>query len=169
MNVDRTDADFVQKVSKTFLKGRDEKGVKYFYPVEWINPKDETQKSNIMIKAEIFMENLFTETREASERTWFYFKDPLKHEQTFLYKGDTFEIDSVQNLFGQDTKPNILKIVNFSDSITAKIVRTGNKNYLTSKLDRKRNLVVQLKNRTKQTILSFLKQTTEICFTQRKL
>ena len=27
MNVDRTDAEFVQNVSKTFMKGGDEKGV----------------------------------------------------------------------------------------------------------------------------------------------
>ena len=65
-----------------------------------------------------------------------------------LYQGDTFEIDSVQHLFDQDKKPNILTIVKFSDSITAKRVRAGNKKYLTSKLDKK-NLVVQLKNKTK--------------------
>ena len=63
MNVDRTDAEFVLNVLKTFMKGGDEKGENYVYPVEWINPKGETQKSNIMINAEIFMETLFIETR----------------------------------------------------------------------------------------------------------
>ena len=54
------------------------------------------------------------------------------------------------NICSTKTKtPNILTIVKFSDSITAKIVRAGNKKYLTSKLDRKRNLVDQLKNKTK--------------------
>ena len=86
MNVDRTDAELVQKVSKTFMKGRDEKGVNYLYPVEWINPKGETQKGNIMINAEIFMGTLFIEAREANEGTWLYFKDPLKQEQTLLYQ-----------------------------------------------------------------------------------
>ena len=95
------------------------------------------------------METLFIETREANEGKCLYFKDPLKQEQTLLYQGDTFEIDSVQYLFDQGKKPNILTIVNFSDLITAKLVRAGNKKYLTSKLDRKRNLVVQLKNKTK--------------------
>ena len=150
MNVDRTDAEFVQKVSKTIMKGGDEKRVNYVYPSEWINPKGETQKGNIIINAEIFMETLFIETREANEGTWLYFKDPLKQEQTLLYQGDTFEIDSVQYFFDQDKKPNILTIVKFSDSKTAKKFRAGNKKYLTSTLDRKRNLVVQLKNRTKQ-------------------
>ena len=92
---------------------------------------------------------MFIETREENEGTWLYFKEPLKQEQTLLYQGDTFERDSVQYLFDQDKKLNILTIVNFSDSLTAKIVRAGNKKYLTSKLDRKRNLVVQLKNKTK--------------------
>ena len=67
MNVDRTDAEFVQKISKTFMKGGDEKGVNYVYPVDWINPKGETQKSNIMINAEIFKGTLFIGTREANE------------------------------------------------------------------------------------------------------
>ena len=116
MNVDRTDAEFVQKISKTFMKGGDEKGVIYVYPVDWINPTGETQKGNIMINAEVFMGNLFIETREANEGTWLSFKDPLKQEQTLLYQGDTFEIDSVQYLFDQDKKPNILTIVKFSDS-----------------------------------------------------
>ena len=116
---------------------------------ELINPKGETQKTNIMINAEIFMGTLFIETREAIEGTWLYFKDPLKQEQTLLYQGDTFEIDSVRYLFDQDKKPKILTIIKFSDSVTAKTVRAGNKKYLTSKLDRKRNLVVQLKNKTK--------------------
>ena len=131
------------------MKGGDEKGVKYFYPVDWINSKGETQKSNIMINAKVFEGTLFIETGEANEGTWLYFKDPLKQEQTLLYQGDTFEIHSVQYLSDQDKKPNILTIVKFSDSITAKIVRAGNKKYLTSKLDRKRNLVVQLKNKTR--------------------
>ena len=104
MNVDRIDAEFVQKISKTFMKGGDEKGVNYFYPVDWINPKRETQKGNIMIKAEIFMGTLFIETREANEGTWLYFKNPWKQEQTLLYQEDTFEIDLVQYLFNQDKK-----------------------------------------------------------------
>ena len=149
MNVDRIDAEFVHKISKTFTKGGDEKGVNYVYSVDWINPKGETQKGNIMINAEIFMGILLIETREANEGTWLYFKDPLKQKQTLLYQGDTFEIDSVQYLFDLDKKPNILTIVKFSDSVTAKIARAGNKKYLTSKLDRKRNLVIQLKNKTK--------------------
>ena len=44
MNVDRTDAEFVQKLSKTFMKGGDETGVNYVYPLEWINPKGETKR-----------------------------------------------------------------------------------------------------------------------------
>ena len=150
MNVNRIDAEFVQKLSRTYMKGGDEKGVNNVYPVERINPKGETQKGNIMINAEIFMGTFFIETREANEGTRLYFKDPLEQEHTLLYQGDTFEIDSVQYFFDQDKKPNILTIVKFSNSITTNIVLAGNKNYLTSTLDRQRNLVVQLKNRTKQ-------------------
>ena len=73
----------------------------------------------------------------------------MKQKQTLLYQGDTLEKDSVQYLFDQEKKSNILTIVKFSGSITAKIVRAGNKKHLTSKLDRKTNLVVQLKNKTK--------------------
>ena len=58
MNVDRTDAEFVQKVSKTFTTGGDEKRVNYVYQLEWINPKGETQKGNILINAEVFMGTL---------------------------------------------------------------------------------------------------------------
>ena len=150
MNVDQTNAEFVQKVLKTFMKGGDEKGVNCVDPVEWFNPKGETQKGNFIINVEIFIGTSFIETREANEGTWVYFIDPLKQKQALLYQGDTFEIDSVQYLFDQDKKPNTLPIFKFSDSITAKIVRAGNKKYSTSTLDRKRNLVVQLKNRTKQ-------------------
>ena len=48
------------------------------------------------------MGTLFIETSEANEGTWLYFIDPLKQEQTVLYQGDTFEIDSIQYLFDQD-------------------------------------------------------------------
>ena len=118
MNVERTDAEFVQKVSKTFMKGGDEKGVNYVYPVEWINLKSQTQKGNIMINAEFFMGTLFIETREAIEGIWLHFKDPLTQEQTLLYQGDTFEIDSVQYFFDQDKKSIILAIVKFSDHVS---------------------------------------------------
>ena len=84
------------------------------------------------------MVTLFIQTREANEGTWLYFKDPLKPEQTLLYQGDTFEIDSVQHFFDKDKEPNILTIVKFSESITAKIVGSGNKKYLTSTLDKKK-------------------------------
>ena len=62
------------------MKGGDEKRVIYVYPVEWINPKGETHKSDIMINAEFFMGTSFIENREANERTRLYFKDPLKQE-----------------------------------------------------------------------------------------
>ena len=42
--VDGNDSDFVQKVSKTFMKGGEEKGVNYLYPVNWINPKMKNRK-----------------------------------------------------------------------------------------------------------------------------
>ena len=51
------------------MKGGDEKGVNYVYPMGWINPKSETKKLNIMINAEIFLGTLFIETREAKEGT----------------------------------------------------------------------------------------------------
>ena len=41
-------------------------------------------------------------------------------------------------------------LVKFSNPTTAKIVNTGNNRYLTSKLDEKRNLEVQVKNKNKQ-------------------
>ena len=41
-------------------------------------------------------------------------------------------------------------IVQFSNSTSAKIVNAGNNKYFTSKRDRKRNLEVQVKNKTKQ-------------------
>ena len=65
MNVGRTDAELVQYVSITFKKG-----VNYVHPVDWINSKGETQKSNIKINAELFIGTLFTETREAKEGIW---------------------------------------------------------------------------------------------------
>ena len=102
-----------------------------------------------MINAEIFMGILFIETRKANEGTWLYFKDPMKQEHTLLYQGDTFEIDSVQYLFHQDKKPNILTIVNFSDSITAKIVRAGNK-VLNKHIGQKKKINCSVENRTKQ-------------------
>ena len=61
-----------------------------------------------MINAEIFMEFLFIATREANEETWLYFNDPLKQEQTLLYQGDTFEIDSVLYLIDHDKKTKCL-------------------------------------------------------------
>ena len=82
-----------------------------------------------MINAESFMENSFIQTRETTVGTWFYFKDPLKEEQILLYQGDTFELDSVQNIFDQDTKPNMFTIFKFSNQTTAKIVNAGNSKY----------------------------------------
>ena len=51
---------------------------------------------------------LFIATMEANEETWLYFNDPLKQEQTLLYQGDTFEIDSVLYLIDHDKKTKCL-------------------------------------------------------------
>ena len=90
-----SDSEFVQKVSKSFMKDGYEKVVNYVYPVNWINPKIEKQKGNIRINADIFMVALFIQTRETTEETWLYSKDPLNLEQTLLYQGDTFELGSM--------------------------------------------------------------------------
>ena len=39
-----SDPMFDQKISKTFLKSGEEKGVNYVFPVDWINPKVENKK-----------------------------------------------------------------------------------------------------------------------------
>ena len=52
MNVGRVDVEFVRRISKSFMKGGDVKEVNYVYPVYWINPKSDTQKGIINIKAE---------------------------------------------------------------------------------------------------------------------
>ena len=117
---DGSDTESVQKISKTFMKGREEKAANSVYPVDWINSKGEKEKGNIMINSETFMGNLFIKARERTEGTWFYFKDPLKQKQTLLYQGDTFELDSVQYIFEHDTNLNNFTIVKFSNSTTAK-------------------------------------------------
>ena len=89
MNVGRTDAEFVQKVSKTFMRGGDETVVNYVYPVDWINPKVETRRSKIMLNAEIFMGTMFIGTREENEGTWLYFKHPLNQENLPCYIKET--------------------------------------------------------------------------------
>ena len=88
MNVNRTDAEFFQKVSKTFMKGGDEKGKNYVYPVDWINPKvaQITQKSNIMINAEIFIGTLFIEIREANEETGYISYNQLYFKNGYILK-----------------------------------------------------------------------------------
>ena len=90
-----SDLEFVQKVSKSFMKDGYEKVVNYVYPVNWFNPKVEKQKGNIRRNADIFMVALFIQTRETTEETWLYFEDPLNLEQTVLYQGDTFELGSM--------------------------------------------------------------------------
>ena len=52
-------SELIQKISKTFSKGGEEKRVNYVHPVNWINPKGENQKGNIMINAETFVGALF--------------------------------------------------------------------------------------------------------------
>ena len=66
---DGGDSESVQKISKTIMKGWEEKGANSVYPVDWINSKGEKQKGNIMINAEIFMGTLFIQTRERTEGT----------------------------------------------------------------------------------------------------
>ena len=115
--------------------------------MNWINPKGEKQKRNIMIKTEIFVGTLFFQTAEG---TWLYFKDPLNQGQTLLYQRDMFELDSIQYIFDQDTKPNMFTLVKFSNLATAKIVNAGNNKYVNCKLGEKRNLVFQVEKKSKQ-------------------
>ena len=78
---------------------------------------------------------MFIETRETTEGIWLFFKEPLKQEQTLIYQGDTFELDSVQCIFDNDTRPNMSMIVKNSNPTTTEIDKARNKRYLSSKLD----------------------------------
>ena len=64
-----------------------------------------------MIIAEFVMGTLFNESRETSDGIGIYFEDPLKQEQISLCQGGTFELDSIQIFFDQDTKQNLYRIV----------------------------------------------------------
>ena len=76
---DGSDSEFVHKISKTFMKRGEEKGVISVYPLDWINPKGEKLKG-------FFTGILFIQTMETIEGIWLCFKDPLKQEQTLLYQ-----------------------------------------------------------------------------------
>ena len=77
------------------------------------------------------------QTRETTKGTWKDLKDLLKKEQTLLYQGDTFELDSKRYIFDQDTKPYLFTIVKFLYSTTAKTVNARKNWYVTSKLYKK--------------------------------
>ena len=64
-----------------------------------------------------------------------FFKEPMKQEQTLLYQGDTFELDSVQCIFYNDTRLNMSMIVKYSNPTTTEIDRARNNRYFSSKLD----------------------------------
>ena len=108
-----------------------------------------SKKVVVTMNAEIFMETFFIQNSVTTEGTWLHFKDTMKQEQTLLYQGGTFELDSKQYIFDQNTKPIFLTIVNYSNSTTAKIVNAGHNWWLTSKFYEMKNLVVQVKNKTK--------------------
>ena len=96
------------------MKGGDKKKVDCVYHVDCINPKGERQKkkkSRIRINAGTFIETCFIETKETTDGTWLYFKDPLKQQKTLLYTGDILELDSVQYMIEQDIKPNMNTVV----------------------------------------------------------
>ena len=141
-----SDSEFVQKITKTFMKGGEEKGVNYVYPVGWIKPKGEKQENNIMINAEIFIGPLFIQTKEIS----LYFRDPLKQEQILLYKGEKVESDSVQYILDQNTKPNMFTIVIFLNSTSAKIVNAVKQYVFGQQVRRKNNFSSLGKSKTKQ-------------------
>ena len=66
-----SDSEFFQKVSKTFVKSGEEKGVNYVYALDWINRKNEKHKANIIINAILIMGTLFIQTRETTDGTCF--------------------------------------------------------------------------------------------------
>ena len=67
-----SDSKFFQKVSKTFMKGGEEKGVNYVYGLDWINRKNEKHKDNIIKKAMLIMGNLFIQTRKTTDGSCFF-------------------------------------------------------------------------------------------------
>ena len=114
---------------------------------------------------------LFIQIRETTERTWFYFEDTLKQEQTLLYQGDTLELDSIQYIFDKDTKQNIFTIVTFPNSTAAKMVKAGNNRYLTKKLDKRGNIVFHVKKQDRTGIRFQLFETNlrNLCYTNESL
>ena len=72
------------------------------------------------------MRTLFIQTRETTEGTALYFKNPLKQEQTLLYQKKTL-IYSIQYISDQFTQANMFTIFKFPNSTTAEIVNAGNK------------------------------------------
>ena len=95
------------------------------------------KESIILINADSFKGTIFVETRETTEGFWLFSKEPMKQEQTLLYQGDTFELDSVQCIFYNDTSmiANMSMIFKYSNPTTTEIDRARNNRYFSSKLD----------------------------------
>ena len=146
-----SDSDIVQEVTKTFMKGGEEKGVNYVFPVAWIKPKGEKRKSNIKINAKIFMGIFFSFKQGKQLMEFRCILKTLRNKVKYSYiRGTKVVLDSVQNIFDQNTKPNMFTIVKFLSSTTAKLVNAV-KLYVFDQHVRRKNKFCSLgKKKTKQ-------------------
>ena len=140
----KTEIEIKTKIGSAFMKGGNNKGVKFAYPVAWRTPSKKNITGSVVISAEVTLGKINAEMLQSEKGSKIMFLDPFGNQQFHPWNRDRFELGYIQYSVQKGNVTKLFNIAGFSEENTAELIAVGNHHYVMGETTDKRKFVIQV-------------------------
>ena len=126
------------------MKGGNNKGVKFAYPVAWQTPLKKNITGSVVISAEVTLGKINPEMLQSEKGSKIMFLDPFGNQQFHRWNQDRFELDYIQYSVQKRNVTKLFNLAGFAEENTAELIAVGNHHYVMGKTTDKRKFFIQV-------------------------
>ena len=126
------------------MKGGNNKGVKFAYPVAWQTPLIKNITGSVVISAEVTLGKINEEMLQSERGSKIMFLDPFGNQQFHPWNQDRFELDYIQYSVQKGNVTKLFNLGGFSEENTAELIAVGNHHYVMGETTDERKFVIQI-------------------------
>ena len=125
-----TEIKIKTKIGSACMKGENNKGVKFAYPVAWQTSMKNNISGSVVINSEVTLGKTNAEMLQTEKESKIVFLDPFGNQQFHSWKQDRFELDYIQSIVQKGNITKLFNLAGFLGENTAELIFVDNHYYV---------------------------------------
>ena len=140
----KTEIKIKTKIGSAFMKGGNNKGVKFSYQVAWRTPSKKNITGSVVNSAEVTLGKMNAEMLQSEKVSNIMFLDPFGNQQFHRWNQDRFELDYIEYSIQKGNVTKSFNLAGFSEENTAELIAVGNHHNVMGETTDKWKFVIQV-------------------------